>query len=68
MSKTIRGHNLRATVVMALLAVLLLALVIAVQPAATTSDLDGNPAIHPMSGTGGSNFTHDPYINQHGPV
>jgi hypothetical protein len=36
MGKTIRGHNLKATVVMALLMVLVLALVVAVESATTT--------------------------------
>ena len=46
MNTTIRGHNLRVTVVMALLAVLLLlavALVFALRPAPTTSDRDAKP-------------------------
>jgi hypothetical protein len=69
MSKTIRGHDLRVAVVMALITVLLLvALVVAVEPAATTSVRDGNPAIDAMSGTGGSNVTHDPYIDRHAEV
>jgi hypothetical protein len=61
MSQTIRGHNLRATMVMALLAVLLLlTLVVVIEPADTTSSRDENPAI---SGTGGESFTHHhPYI------
>ena len=57
MNTTIRGHNLRVTVVMALLAVLLLvALVFALRPAPTTSDSDASPANHAMSarGNGGS--------------
>jgi len=67
MSKAIGGHNLKATVVTALLAALLLlvALVFAVEPAATTSDRDGNPAIHATSRTGGASVTHDPYIDRH---
>jgi hypothetical protein len=66
MSKAIGGHNLKATMVMALLAVLLLvALLVAVEPTATTSDRDGNPAIHETSPTGGASVTHDPYIDRH---
>jgi hypothetical protein len=61
MNTTIRGHNLRVTVVMALLAVLLLlalALVFARQPAPTTSDRDAKPANHAMSGTRESDVAH----------
>jgi hypothetical protein len=70
MNKTIRSHYIRPTVEMVLLAVLLLllALVFVLQPAATTSDREGNSAIHTMSGTGGSSFTHDPYIERHAEV
>ena len=59
MNTTIRGHNLRVTVLMALLAVLLLllALVFALQPAPTTSDRDAKPANHAMSGTRESDVT-----------
>ena len=61
MNTTIRGHNLRVRVVMALLAVLLLlavALVFALRPAPTTSDHDAKPANHAMSGTKESVVTH----------
>jgi hypothetical protein len=61
MNTTIRGHNLSARVVMALLAVLLLlavALVFALRPAPTTSDRDANPANHAMSGIRESDVTH----------
>ena len=73
MNTTIRGHNLRVTMVMALLAVLLLlavALVFALRPAPTTSDRDAKPANHAMSAdsTGGSISTHDPYIERHAEV
>jgi hypothetical protein len=57
MSKVIGGHNLRATVVMALLAVLLLlALVVAAPSATTSSDRDGTPGIQAMNAnsTGGA--------------
>jgi hypothetical protein len=60
MNTTIRGHNLSARVVMALLAVLLLlavALVFALRPAPTTSDRDAKPANHAMSGTRESDVT-----------
>ncbi len=63
MNTTMRGHNLRVTMVMALLAVLLLvAAVFAVQPAPTTSD-GGNSAIHANS-AGGSSLAQDP-IHRH---
>jgi hypothetical protein len=73
MNTTIRGHNLRVTVVMALLAVLLLlsvALVFALQSAPTTTDRDANPANHAMSagGKGGSSLTEDPYFERHAEV
>jgi hypothetical protein len=73
MNTTIRGHNLRARVVMALLAVLLLlavALVFALRPAPTTSDREANPANHVMSAHGkrGSISTQDPYIERHAEV
>jgi cytochrome oxidase Cu insertion factor (SCO1/SenC/PrrC family) len=67
MNTTIRGHNLRVTMVMALLAVLLLvAVVLAVWTAQTTSDRDANPANHAMSaeGEGGSSLSQDP-IHRH---
>jgi hypothetical protein len=67
MNTTIRGHNLRVTVVMVLLAVLLLlALVFALQPAPTTSDRDASRANHAMSagGNGESSLTEDP-IHRH---
>jgi hypothetical protein len=68
MNTTIRGHNLRAWVVIALLAVLLLlavALVFARQPAPTTSNCD--PAMS-TGGKGGSISTHDPYLERHAEV
>jgi|SRR5215207_5234089 len=61
MNTTIRGHNLRARVVTALLALLLLlavALVFALQPAPTTSDRDAKPANHAMSGPRKSDVNH----------
>ena len=69
MNTTIRGHYLRVTVVMALLAVLIVlavALVFARQPAPTTSDRNASPANHAMSagGNGGSSLTEDP-IHRH---
>ncbi|MBA2624685.1 MAG: hypothetical protein H0U89_03665 [Acidimicrobiia bacterium] len=67
MSKTRGGHNLKATVVMALIAVLLLvALVVTVEPVATTSDRDVNPASQSMTaeGKGGSSLAQDP-IHRH---
>ncbi|HSK82881.1 MAG TPA: hypothetical protein VK902_05670 [Rubrobacter sp.] len=73
MNTMIRGHNLRVTVVMVLLAVLLklaVALVFALRPAPTTSDRDATPANQAMSAdsTGGSISTHDPYIERHAEV
>jgi hypothetical protein len=68
MNTTIRGHDLRARVVMALLAVLLLlsvALVFALQPAPTTSDRD--PAMS-AGGKGGSSLTEDPDLERHAEV
>ena len=69
MNTTIRGHNLRVTVVMTLLAVLFLltvAMIFAVWTAVTTSDRGGNPAIHASSavGTVGSSLAQDP-IHRH---
>ena len=68
MNTTIRGHNLRVTRIIALLAVLLLlavALVFALQPAPTASDRD--PAMS-TGGKGGSISTHDPYLERHAEV
>jgi hypothetical protein len=62
MNTTIRGHNLRARVVMAMLAVLIVlsvALVFALRPAPTTSD----PAMS-ARGNGGSSLAQDP-IHRH---
>ena len=70
MNTTIRGHNLRVTIVMALLAVLLvLAVVFAVWSAQATSDGGGNPASHARSadGAGGSSLAEDP-IHHHAKV
>jgi hypothetical protein len=68
MNTTIRCHYLRVTVAMALLAVLLLlsvALVFALQPAPMTSDRD--PAMS-ADGKGGSSLTEDPYLERHAEV
>jgi hypothetical protein len=69
MNTTIGGHNLRTRMVMALLAVLLVltvALVLALQPAPTTSDREASPANHAMSAgdNGGSSLAQDP-IHRH---
>jgi Trk-type K+ transport system membrane component len=69
MNTTIRGHNLRVRVVMALLAVLLfvaVALVFALRPAPTISDRNASPANHAMSagGNGGSSLAQVP-IHRH---
>jgi hypothetical protein len=58
---------------MALLAVLLLlavALVFALQPAPTTSERDANPAYHAMSADGkrGSNIPQNHYVERHAEV
>jgi hypothetical protein len=71
MSEATGVHNSRVTMVIALLAMLLLlavALVFALQPAPTTSDV--NPAIHARSAdvTGGSGIADDPYIERHAEV
>jgi len=68
MNKAIRTNNLRTTVGLALLAVLLLlvTLVLVLQPAVTTSDREDDPAIHAISADG-SGFK-DPYINHHAQV
>jgi hypothetical protein len=61
MNTTIRDHNLGVRMVMVLLAVLLLlavALVFALQPAPTASDRDAKPANQAMSGTRKSDVTH----------
>jgi hypothetical protein len=73
MNTTIRGHNLRVTVVVALLAVLLLlavALVFALRLTPTTSDRDANPANHAMSADGkrGSNIPQNPFVERHAEV
>jgi len=74
MNATIRGHNLRVTVVMALLAVLALltvALVFALLPAPTSSDRDANSAAnHAISADGerGSNIPQTPYVERHAEV
>ena len=63
MSQTIRGHNLRVTMVVAVLAAMLLVLtlVVVVQTSPTTGG-SANRANHAMSadGSGGSSITQDP--------
>jgi hypothetical protein len=73
MNTTIRGHNLRAWVVMALLAVLVLltvALVYTLRPVPTTSHGDATPAHRAVStdGARGSTITKDPNIERHAEV
>jgi hypothetical protein len=73
MNTTIRGHYLRVTRMIALLAVMLLlavALVFALPSAPTTSDRDLSRANHAMSAedTGGSTITKDPNIERHAEV
>ena len=70
MNTTIRGHNLGATVVIALIAVLVLstmALVYALRPVPTTSHGDATPANRAISADGarGSTITKDPNIHRH---
>jgi hypothetical protein len=71
MSQTIRGHNLRVTMVVAALAAMLLVLtlVVVVQTSPTTGG-SANRANHAMSadGSGGSSITQDPYIERHAEV
>ena len=72
-SQSIGGHNLRVTMVIAALAVVLLVLTVVavVQTAPTTSDRGVSPANHAMSadGTGGSRgLNYDPYIDRHAEV
>jgi uncharacterized protein YoxC len=68
MTQAIRGHNLRVTLAIAALAVLLLVLtaVAVLQTAPATSDRVANPASHAMSteGNGGSSLAQDP-IHHH---
>jgi hypothetical protein len=68
MTQAIRGHNLRVTMAIAALAVLLLmlTLVAVLHTAPTTGDRDANPASQSMSaeGKGGSSLAHDP-IHRH---
>jgi len=54
---------------MIVLAVLIL-LALVVESVATTSDREGNLAIHAMSSdsTGRSGTTHDPYIDRHASI
>jgi hypothetical protein len=68
MSQTIRGHNLRVTMVTVALAVVLLALtlVVVVQTSPTTGSV--NSANRAMGGAGGSSITHDSYIDRHAEV
>jgi len=73
MNTTVRGHNLRATVMIALIAVLVLstmALVYALRPVPTTSHGDATPANRAMSadGTRGSTIDRDPNIERHAEV
>jgi uncharacterized membrane protein len=68
MNTTIRAHNLRARVAITLLAVLIVltvALVFALQPAPTTSDRD--PAMS-AGGKGGSSLTEDSDLERHAEV
>jgi len=79
MNEAIRPRNAKTTVATVLLAVLVLmvvALASLMQPAETTGA--SNPAVHPgvhpgvhpagAVGTGGAGFNDDPYINRHAEV
>jgi hypothetical protein len=73
MNSTIRGHNLTATVVMALLAVLVLstvALVYALRPLPTTGHGEATLAHRAIGAYGarGSTITEDPNIERHAEV
>ena len=69
MNTTIRGHNPKTMAAIALIALaLLLGVIFAAWPAATTSDRgDANPGIRATS-AGGSGITDDPYIERHAEV
>ncbi len=71
MTQATRGYNLRVTMAIAALAVLLLVLtlVAALQTAPATGDRDANPASQSMSteGNGGSSLAQDP-IHRHAEV
>jgi hypothetical protein len=68
MNKAIRTNNLRATVGMVLLAVLLLmvALAFVLRPEVTTSDREDDPAIQATSA--GGLDSEDPYVDRHADV
>jgi hypothetical protein len=73
MNTTIRGHNLGATVVIALLAALVLstaALVYALRPFPTTGYGEATPAHRAIGADGarGSTITLDPNIERHAEV
>lgn len=56
MNRTIRGHNLRTTMVLALIAALfVVALIFALQPTVTTGDSEATPATS-AGGSGGSSI------------
>jgi hypothetical protein len=68
MNTTIRGHNFKVLVAMALLALMLLsAIVFAVWTTATAGDRGGDPEIQATSG-GGQSIVQDPYIDRHAEV
>lgn len=73
MTTTIRGHNLTATVVIALIAVLVLstiALAYALRPVPTSSHGDATPAHRAIGADGarGSTIDKDPSIERHAEV
>jgi hypothetical protein len=69
MNKAIRGHDLRATVAIALVAALLVlvGLVFVVRQTATTGDRIETPAMG-QNGVGGAGLTRDPFIERHAEV
>jgi uncharacterized membrane protein YdfJ with MMPL/SSD domain len=69
MGRTIAGHNLKVTMVIAALAVVpvVLILVAVVQAASTTSDRSTNPAMS-AEGKGASSFNYEPDIDRHAEV
>ena len=73
MNTTIRGHNLRVTVLIALMAVLVLmavALVYGMRSVQTAGDRDAAPAQRATSADSarGSTITRNPYIARHAEV
>ena len=71
MNEAIRPRNAKATVLLAVLVLLVLALASLMRPAETTgASSPGGRAIPAVSagGTGGTGLNDDPYINRHAEV